>query len=51
MFITPFLVSLLGYVFAHEKLDMSAIIGGGIILFGVAIFNFGDKIFRHINHN
>lgn len=43
MFITPFLTSVLGFVIAREVPETSTIIGGGIILTGVFIFNFGGK--------
>lgn len=43
MFVTPFLTSLLGFLLAGEIPEPSTLIGGGIILFGVFIFNFGGK--------
>jgi len=46
MFITPFLASLMGFLFAGEKPDMPTIIGGGIILLGVFFFNFGEKLYN-----
>lgn len=46
MFITPFLTSILGFLIAGEIPDHATVIGGGIILVGVLIFNFGGKIFR-----
>lgn len=45
MFVTPFLASLLGFLISNEKPDMPTIIGGGVILVGVFIFNFGEKLF------
>jgi len=45
MFVTPFLASLLGFLLAGEKLDKPTLIGGGIILLGLFLFNFGDKLF------
>lgn len=45
MFVTPFLASLMGFVLAGEKLDEPTLIGGGIILLGLFIFNFGEKLF------
>lgn len=45
MFVTPFLASIFGFVFANEIPDKATIIGGSIILFGVLLFNFGEKIF------
>jgi drug/metabolite transporter (DMT)-like permease len=44
MFITPFLTTLLGFVFAGEKPDGSTIAGSLVILTGVLIFNFGDRL-------
>lgn len=46
MFITPFLTSILGFVIAGEVPDRATLIGGGIILIGVLIFNFGGKLSR-----
>lgn len=43
MFVTPFLTSLLGFLLADEIPEPSTLVGGGIILFGVFIFNFGGK--------
>jgi drug/metabolite transporter (DMT)-like permease len=45
MFITPFLTSLLGFFIAGEKLSAPTIIGGAIILLGLLLFNFGDRVF------
>lgn len=45
MFITPFLTSILGFLIAGEIPERSTLIGGAMILFGVLIFNFGDKIY------
>lgn len=39
MFITPFLTAIFGFLFAHEIPDAATIIGGGIILLGVLLFN------------
>ena len=44
MFITPFLTTLLGFVLTHEKPDGSTIAGSLVILTGVLIFNFGDRL-------
>ena len=51
MFITPFLTSLLGFFIAHEKPDLSTFLGGAIILTGLFVFNYGDKIFRKISRS
>lgn len=44
MFISPFLTSLLAFMISDEVPDRATIIGGGIILLGVMIFNFGGSI-------
>ena len=44
MFITPFLTSLLGFILANEIPDMPTLAGGAVILTGMLIFNFGEKI-------
>jgi len=46
MFITPFIASLLALLIAGETLDTPTIAGGSVIMAGVLIFNFGDKIFE-----
>ena len=46
MFITPFLTSILGFLVAGEVPDKATLFGGGIILLGVFIFNFGGKFFE-----
>lgn len=45
MFITPLLTSLMGYAFLGEGLDAPTILGGGVILAGVLLFNFGGRLF------
>ena len=47
MFITPFLTSLLGLLIA-EVPDQSTLVGGTIILFGVLVFNFGEKVYESL---
>lgn len=44
MFVTPFLASIFGVIIGHETIDLSAIIGGTIIILGLLLFNFGDKL-------
>ena len=44
MFVTPFLTSILGFLLAGEVPDRATLVGGGIILLGVFLFNFGRKI-------
>ena len=50
MFVTPFLTSILGFVLAGEVPDPATLIGGGIILTGLAIFHFGGTIFGPFRH-
>ena len=45
MFITPLLTSVLGFLLAGEVPDRGTLIGGGIIMTGVLIFNFGGMLF------
>ncbi|MPN08218.1 hypothetical protein SDC9_155500 [bioreactor metagenome] len=45
MFVTPFVTSLLGLLLAGETLDPPTIAGGSVIMAGVLIFHFGDRIF------
>ena len=45
MFITPFLTSILGFFIAEEIPDHATLLGGGVILLGVIIFNFGGKFY------
>ncbi len=44
MFVTPFLTSLMGYVFLGERLDTPTAVGGAVILAGVLLFNFGGSV-------
>lgn len=48
MFATPFLSSLMGFLLAGEVPDQSTLIGGGIILLGVFLFNFGETAWRKL---
>ena len=47
MFVTPFLASIFGFIFAGEVPDKATLVGGGIILFGVLIFNFGGALIKN----
>lgn len=49
MFITPFLTSLLGLVLVGELPDLPTVTGGVVILTGVFIFNFGDRLYEYIS--
>ena len=46
MFVTPFLTSILGFLLAGEVPDQATLVGGGIILLGVFLFNFGGRFFK-----
>ena len=43
MFVTPFATTLLGFLMAGEIPDRPTILGGGIILLGMLVFNFGER--------
>ncbi len=43
MFVTPFATTLLGFLMAGEIPDRATLLGGGIILLGMLVFNFGGK--------
>ena len=45
MFFTPFLTSLLAFLFLREVPDRATLLGGGLILLGAFLFNFGERIF------
>jgi drug/metabolite transporter (DMT)-like permease len=49
MFLTPFLTAILGVIIAQETLDFPTIIGGSIIMVGIFIYNFYEKIVVTIN--
>ena len=51
MFVTPFLTSILGFFIANEIPEYSTLIGGAVILFGILVFNFGDKIYGFYTSN
>ena len=44
MFLTPFLTSILGFLIAGEIPEQSTVIGGIIILAGVFLFNYGERV-------
>lgn len=50
MFITPFLTGILGFLIAGEVPDGATLFGGGIILLGVLVFNFGGKLSGRLKH-
>ena len=45
-FVTPFLTSILGFLLAGEVPDRATLVGGGIILLGVFLFNFGGRFLK-----
>ena len=50
MFFTPFLTSILGFLLLRETLDAPTLIGGGVIICGMLLFNFGHLLFRRCDH-
>ena len=46
MFVTPFLTSILGFFLISEIPEFSTLFGGAIILLGILIFNFGNRIYN-----
>lgn len=50
MFITPFLTSILGFLITGEVPDHATVFGGGIILVGMLIFNFGGNLYGIAHH-
>ncbi len=44
MFLTPFLTSILGFLIAGEIPEQATVIGGIIILAGVFLFNYGERL-------
>jgi drug/metabolite transporter (DMT)-like permease len=50
MFITPLLTSILGFLIAREVPDRATFVGGGIILAGILLFNFGDSAVGTLSH-
>jgi drug/metabolite transporter (DMT)-like permease len=50
MFVTPFLTTLLGLWIAREPLELSTAAGGLIIIAGLLLFRFGDRLFHHRVH-
>lgn len=49
MFVTPLLTSILGFLIVGEVPDRATLYGGGIILIGILIFNFGGKFYGSSN--
>jgi len=43
MFLTPLVSSLLGFLIAGERPDTATLIGGAVILSGLALFNRGRR--------
>lgn len=51
MFLTPFLTSISGLLIAKEQIELPAVIGGIIIVAGLALFNFGEMLTKKHVHN
>jgi drug/metabolite transporter (DMT)-like permease len=51
MFITPLLTAVLGFLMAGEVPDRGTVIGGTIILLGLLLFNFGDRLTDRLKHH
>ena len=45
MFITPFLTTLLGLWIGGEPVELSTVLGGLLIIAGLLLFRFGDRLF------
>lgn len=43
MFVTPFVTSVLGFLMAGEAIDLATLVGGAIILGGMALYRFGGR--------
>lgn len=43
LFLTPFLAAIMAYIFAGETIEAAKAVGGAIVLFGIFLFNFGDR--------
>lgn len=50
MFVTPFVTSVLGFLIAGEVPDRATLLGGGMILLGAFVFNFGGSILKRAHH-
>jgi len=48
LFVTPFLTTILGFVVNGEVPGNATAIGGGIIIWGLVIFNFGGSFCKHL---
>jgi len=48
MFLTPFLATILGILLAKEAPDLATIVGGGIIVIGILIYNFFGRMYMKI---
>lgn len=45
MFATPVFAAILGFVIADEMPDSATLIGGGVIMFGLLLFTYGERLF------
>lgn len=44
MFLTPFLAAIMAYIISGETIEPSKAAGGSVVLLGVFLFNFGDRL-------
>lgn len=51
MFLTPFITTLLGLLLAGEGVEAPTVIGGLIIISGLLLFNFGDKLMARLKRD
>ena len=45
MFVTPFLTTLLGLWIAGEPVELPTVAGGALIIIGLLLFRFGERLF------
>lgn len=49
MFVEPFLTAVFGLLIAKERLELSTIVGGCIILLGMFLYYFGERLLPHLS--
>jgi drug/metabolite transporter (DMT)-like permease len=50
MFVTPFTATLLGFLLAGERPDPSTVAGGIVILSGMLVFYYGEKVRQTVRY-